>query len=142
VDHAQEHPTRLPAVATVRLARTFGVWDVRSQLFFESLEGRDYHWLWGGWVTWVVLAPLAVAGGVLRRRRGELLWPLLVPVGVVVLTVVASYGNQRFRAVAEPSVVVLAAVAIAALLARASSSPPSPPDPVTDAVTEPRRRRR
>lgn len=114
IDYATDHLERVPAVGAVRLARTFGMWDVRTQLYYESLEGREYHWLWAGWIGWLILAPLAVAGAVAQRRAQRLLWPLLVPVGIVAATALSAYGNQRFRALAEPSVTVLAATALAA----------------------------
>ncbi|NQY55569.1 MAG: glycosyltransferase family 39 protein [Ilumatobacteraceae bacterium] len=123
IDFAVDNPERLPAVATLRVLRTAGVWDVRTQLFYESLEGRNYQWLWAGWIGWIVLAPAAVVGGALARRRRITIWPLVVPVGMVFALVVFTYGNQRFRVAAEPSVIVLAAVAAAAGLRRMRSSP-------------------
>lgn len=112
--YAADHAGRLPAVLATRALRAAGIWDVRSQLVFESLEGRAYGWLWAGWMGWVMLVPAAVAGAVVQRRRGGELWPLLVPFGIVAVTVLAGYGNQRFRAMAEPSALVLAAVGVAA----------------------------
>ncbi|MEM8619253.1 MAG: glycosyltransferase family 39 protein [Actinomycetota bacterium] len=123
IDFAVDNPERLPAVATLRVLRTAGVWDVRTQLFYESLEGRNYQWLWAGWIGWIVLAPAAVVGGVLARRRRITIWPLVVPVGMVFALVVFTYGNQRFRVAAEPSVIVLAAVAAAAGMRRLRRSP-------------------
>jgi asparagine N-glycosylation enzyme membrane subunit Stt3 len=41
-------------------------------------------------------------------------WPLLATVVMVSLSTLATYGNQRFRAGAEPAVVVLAAVGLTA----------------------------
>jgi 4-amino-4-deoxy-L-arabinose transferase-like glycosyltransferase len=115
LEYAREHASEVPRVAAVRVARVVGVWDVRDQLRFESLEGRAYHWLWAGWIGWLVLAPAAVAGAVIRRRRGELLWPLLVMPAIVLPMAALTYGSQRFRAIAEPSVILLAAVAFVAL---------------------------
>jgi len=109
INYALDHLSELPRVGAIRVGRTFGVWDVRKQLFFESFEGRDYHWLWAGWVMWIVLLPLAAAGAVVRRRDGAEIWMLLVPFGIVVLVAATSYGNQRFRVIAEPSVALLAA---------------------------------
>ncbi|MGI9645360.1 MAG: hypothetical protein ACR2O6_08645, partial [Ilumatobacteraceae bacterium] len=74
-----------------------------------------YEWLWAAWIAWLVLAPLAIVGAVAQRRAGRELWPLLVPLVITVLVVVATYGNQRLRAAAEPSVVVLAATGVVAL---------------------------
>jgi hypothetical protein len=62
---------------------------------------------------------LAIAGGVvLGRRRPAHLWPLLATVVAVSATTMITYGNQRFRAGAEPAVVALAAVALVAAFDR------------------------
>ncbi len=53
----------------------------------------------------------------LRRRRRSRQWPLLIPPVIVTRRTVLAYGQTRFRVPAEPSLVVLAAVAIAALAA-------------------------
>ena len=115
LEYAQDHAGELPTVVAARLGRTFGVWDVRTNLFIESLESRDYDWLWAAWVAWIALAPLAVLGAVAHRRAGRELWPLLVPLAITVLVTVATYGNQRFRAASEPSIVVLAAIGLVAI---------------------------
>ncbi|MEM8705175.1 MAG: glycosyltransferase family 39 protein [Actinomycetota bacterium] len=115
VEYALDHITDLPAVGTVRILRTFGAWDIRSQLFFESLEGRDYDWLWAGWFAWLGLAAAAIGGMARADRDGwRACWPLVVPLSVVVFTALVSYGNSRFRAVAEPGVIVLAAIGVVA----------------------------
>jgi hypothetical protein len=64
--------------------------------------------------SFLIATPFAVAGAVVARRRGVRVWPLLVGVIGVVATAAVTYGNQRFRAVVEPSVVVLAAIALVA----------------------------
>ncbi len=115
IDYVQAHADELPAVVAARIGRTFGVWDIRVNLFFESLEGRDYDWLWAGWYAWIVLAPLAAIGTFVHRRAHREVWPLLVPLAAVLVTTIVSYGNQRFRSTAEPSIVVLAAIGVVAL---------------------------
>jgi hypothetical protein len=65
-----------------------------------------------------LLVPLAVAGGWLLHRRRQPLAILLVPVVMVTLTALLTYGSTRFRFAAEPAIVVLAAVALDALVRR------------------------
>ncbi len=128
LDYARDHAGEVPGVVAVRVLRTCGAWDVRTNQFFESLEGRQYDWLWAGWIAWAALAPLAVVGAFAQRKAGRELWPLLVPYGIAVLTSMASYGTQRFRMIAEPSTIVLAAigiVALATLARRRVAAPPS-----------------
>ena len=66
--------------------------------------------------------PLAIAGAWLLHRRRQPLAILLVPVAMVTLTALLTYGSTRFRFAAEPSIVVLAAVAVDALLRRRRSA--------------------
>jgi asparagine N-glycosylation enzyme membrane subunit Stt3 len=81
-------------------------------------EGREE------WVTRLGLVAFyptligAVAGAVVlwRRRRRAELWVLLVPAVAVTFGAAISYGQTRFRAAAEPSLAILAAVAGVALV--------------------------
>jgi Dolichyl-phosphate-mannose-protein mannosyltransferase len=136
--YAGGHAGRLPAVATVRVLRTFGVWDVGGQLRYESFEGRPYGWLWAGWLAHMMMIPLAGLGAVALHRRRRPLWLLLVPIAAVVVTAALAYGNQRFRALAEPGVLVLAGTGIATLMAATAparvsagrAAPAQRPEPV------------
>jgi hypothetical protein len=61
----------------------------------------------------------AIVGAVLlRRRRTVPRFPILAAPAVVLVTVFITYGLTRFRFAAEPSLLVLAAVAIDAALVR------------------------
>ena len=82
-------------------------------------------------VAMITASPIdgrAVVGWILARRRGIEVWPLVVPIGVALVLAVVTYGNQRLRVIAEPSVVVLAAITGAAgveqLLARRQAQEP------------------
>jgi hypothetical protein len=65
---------------------------------------------------------LAVVGAVVVRRKGVTLIPLLAPAVIVRVVAAVFYGLVRFRAPAEVSIVVLAAVAIDAAWARRVSA--------------------
>jgi hypothetical protein len=62
------------------------------------------------------MAPLAVVGAVHTRRR--YLAFLLIPIGIALAATVLLYGGHRIRSAAEPSIVVLAAVAVDHLWSR------------------------
>jgi hypothetical protein len=69
-----------------------------------------------------VLAAIAIGGAVVLRRGRVSLIPVLAPIAVVTLNAAAFYGLVRFRAPAEASIVVLAAVGLdGALAARAGA---------------------
>jgi 4-amino-4-deoxy-L-arabinose transferase-like glycosyltransferase len=116
--YMRDHAGRVPLVLAARLGRLYDVFRPAQMRVYESSEGRpprSEHL--GVWMFWV-LAPFAAAGGWLLHRRGQPLAILLVPVVMVTLTALLTYGSTRFRFAAEPSIVVLAAVALDALLQR------------------------
>jgi hypothetical protein len=110
IDFARDNASDVPRVMGVRVLRTFGLHDVTTQINFETLEGRTSHWQTLGHRMFLVIVPFAVGGTVVLVRRDVVVWPLLGPLVVVVVTALLSYGNQRFRVAAEPGLLVLAAV--------------------------------
>ena len=94
--------------------RTFGLYEPKEQIDWESFEGRNVHWQVVGHRMFLVLLPLSVIGAVLLGRSRRPWWPLVAPVAVVVLTSAISYGNQRFRILAEPGILILRAVTVVA----------------------------
>jgi hypothetical protein len=76
---------------------------------------------------------LAIAGIVVlwRRRQRWNCWVLLVPAIAVTIGSALTYGQTRFRAAAEPSLAVLAAVALIAAIrwtTSRSDGHPAPPE--------------
>jgi 4-amino-4-deoxy-L-arabinose transferase-like glycosyltransferase len=116
--YLRDHAGRLPLVLAARFGRVWDVFRPAQQRVYESGEGRPARSeRLGVWMYWLLL-PFAAAGAWLLRRRGEPLAILLVPVVLVTLTALLSYGTTRFRFAAEPSILVLAAVALDALARR------------------------
>ena len=117
-DYIRDHKKRAVLVAFARVGRTWSLFRPWDMVSYNKGEGRE------GWVTTLGLIayyPLliaAVAGWIAMRRRRRRSWPLLVPALIVTIASAATYGQTRFRVPAEPTLVVLAAVAIAAAVAR------------------------
>ena len=65
-------------------------------------------------IAWYAIVPCAIAGGIILGRRRRTWWPLVVLPAMAFATVDATYGTNRFRATAETSLLVLAAVALTA----------------------------
>jgi Dolichyl-phosphate-mannose-protein mannosyltransferase len=108
--YAGAHLSRLPLVLLVRGLRTWDFYQPRGQVSFAESRAR-----WAdeaGVAVYYVLLVLAVAGVVILRRRA---WILLAPVALVTISSLLGYGLPRFRHAAEPSLVVLAAVALTGL---------------------------
>jgi 4-amino-4-deoxy-L-arabinose transferase-like glycosyltransferase len=114
IEYALDHKDRWPAVVAARLGRVADVYRVDQSLFFNASEGRPVDYArWAIRAYWVV-GLLALAGAVaLARRRRFGLVVLLAPVAMVVVVAITTYGGTRFRYAAEPSLVILAAVALA-----------------------------
>lgn len=122
LDYASDHVSELPGVVAARVLRTFGLYEPKQQLDWEAFEGRDITWHTAGHRMFLVLLPLAIAGAVLLWRAKRPVWPLIAPVVCVVFTAAVSYGNQRFRILAEPGILILAAVSLVALGRLATSA--------------------
>jgi 4-amino-4-deoxy-L-arabinose transferase-like glycosyltransferase len=129
-DYIRAHKSRVPIVVAARVGRTWSVYRPHDMLFYNAGEGRE-RWVTAlGLVAYYPLALLALAGAwILARRRQGLLWPLVVPAIAVTIGVALTYGQTRFRAAAEPSIVLLAAVALVAVATRARRT--RTPSPVT-----------
>ena len=129
-DHGFEYMTenldRLPAVMTVRVLRTWSLYEPEQMNVFNQGEDRDRWASKLGVYSFWLLAPVAVAGAVVLRRRRVLLLPLLALPVIVTLVAAWFYGLVRFRLPAEISVVVLAAVAVDALMARRGRAAAAP----------------
>jgi hypothetical protein len=120
VAYLRGHPSRLPVVVAARVGRVLDVYRPAQMLVYEAGEGRPARWERLGVRLYWLLAPFAAAGALLLVRRGErrTLIVLVAPVLMVILTAALTYGSTRFRFAAEPSLLVLGAVALDALLRR------------------------
>jgi 4-amino-4-deoxy-L-arabinose transferase-like glycosyltransferase len=135
--YAEHHLARLPLVLVAREGRAFSFWSPfqqtqlesqwRSQppaLYRPSFPRSD---LWAGrlglYSYWLLLVPAAV-GALLLRRRAVPIYPLLAFLATIAITVAVSSGDTRYRAAAEVSIVVLAAIGIERLLPRRRPAPP------------------
>ena len=119
LEYAREHAGRAVVVGGVRVLRTWELYQPRRQAGLGSaLEGRPLRFQQLATVVYFLLAALGVAGAVLLRHRHRILAVLLAPVVLVTLSSAISYGFTRFRAGAEPAIVVLAAVAVVAAAQR------------------------
>jgi 4-amino-4-deoxy-L-arabinose transferase-like glycosyltransferase len=124
--YLRDHAQRWPVVVLARVGRLWSVFHVGQTVGLDVLEGRPRWASYAGVVTLYLLAPLAIYGAVARRRasrsRGAThavpIWPLVVPIAVVTAVMLFIGGLTRYRAPAEPSIVVLAALGAVALLTR------------------------
>ena len=118
IDFARDHLGDVPRVAAARLLRSAGLFRPGQQIELEALEGRPVSWERAGtYLDWV-LYPFAAVGLYLLLRRRTGAWPLAAAVLSVLVSTLVTYGNQRFRIGAEPTILIAAATSIVALVNR------------------------
>lgn len=111
LDYMRENQGRLPFVLWARFGRTWGLYAPDQQLKIDSFtDARPYDAARVGLGLYYLTAAAAVAGVVALRRRGVPSFPLTAWIVNVAVTVVVFYGTTRFRAPAEPALVILGAV--------------------------------
>ena len=132
--YARAHLSDLPGVVLAREGRLWGLYSSGSELAFDlSSDGNGVAGFQtaGQYLNWVLL-PLAACGTVFlyRRSRRRYLVIVLAPIVANALTASVTFGSTRYRALAEPSIAVLAAVGAMALvnlfLQRRRGSAPEP----------------
>jgi hypothetical protein len=131
IHYMKGHLQRLAVVSAARIGRDWSLFRPLDMLQWNENEGRP-QWVTGlGLAFFYPLLVLAVGGVVILWRRRAGVWPLVVPAVIVTVSTFASYGQTRLRVEAEPSLTVLAAVALVAAYTRwrARERPP----PATDA---------
>jgi 4-amino-4-deoxy-L-arabinose transferase-like glycosyltransferase len=129
LDYVRDHLRRVPLVAAARVGRTWSLFRPADMIEWNRGEAREAWVTRLGLVAYYPLLLAAVVGAVALGRAGRRadLWALVVPAIVVTLGSALTYGQTRFRAAAEPSLVVLAAVAVATFTAQARRAA-APPD--------------
>jgi 4-amino-4-deoxy-L-arabinose transferase-like glycosyltransferase len=118
--YIRDHEKRVPLVVAARMARILKLYGVGQELDLDHRVHRHEQWVvYAGLVSWYLLAGMAVAGGVvLRRRRDVPIYPLVAVASIVLIAAAFTFAQTRYRAPAEPVVVLLAAVAADAWLRR------------------------
>lgn len=117
-EYVGDHKARAPVVVLARWGRITGLFSPGQQVRLDQeVEGRESWVALASLMSFYAVAVLAIAGGViLRRRRRVPVFPLLVPPAIVLFAVALALGSNRYRASAEGALVVLAAVTIDAAL--------------------------
>jgi hypothetical protein len=115
IDYIRAHLGRLPLVVLAREGRAWEVFRPIQQVGFESGRGTRPPVMGLGFATFWLLLIAAVRGVALLRRRGVPVFPLMAPILTATIGIALTFGSVRYRAPADVSIVLLAAVAIASL---------------------------
>jgi hypothetical protein len=98
--------------------KDLGLFRPVQQIRFDHTEQdllREYWASWAALISYYLLAVPSIFGWILLRRRRVPTFPLVALVCSVVVTVALTFGQFRYRAMAEVALVVLAAVALDSL---------------------------
>ena len=143
-----DHLGRLPVVFATRFGRMWELYHPGSpwgeiqpnqKLGYDITEGRSEMAARVSLAQFYLLAPFAIAGGVILWRRKKTVAPLLALPILVSFTAMYTFGNTRYRSIAEPALVALGAIAVEALIVRFwdqrrahQEEPPSDPSPTKE----------
>ena len=118
IDYAKTHWKRLPMIAGLREMWGWSLWRPAYVAHALVDNGRPSWATWGQIVGIWLLLPLAAAGAWLRRRSGQVVWPLLGLVAVAAINIAIFIPSYRYRLVAIPALVLLASTALVAAYER------------------------
>lgn len=120
VSYATKHISRWPVVVIAREART---WSVLGAFHFQTGLPRIRFSV--TLYDWLLFAGTIVGIGLALKRRLTI-WPLLLLLLSVTLTIAVTYGNPRYLATAEPALAVFTGIAIAPLFRPRAQPRPLP----------------
>jgi hypothetical protein len=108
------HTSRLPAVTLARWGRITGLYKPVQQADLDHFpEGRPIWVSDWGQAAYFVVAALAISGALwLRRNRVAPVFPLVAPPALVLFIVTLVFAQNRYRAIAEGALCLLAAAGI------------------------------
>jgi 4-amino-4-deoxy-L-arabinose transferase-like glycosyltransferase len=113
LDYIGDNKSRIPAVVAARWGRITGLFRPGQQARLDhDVEGRETWVAWTSLSMFYPVAVLAIAGAVVLRRRRVMMFPLVAMPAIVLISVTLTFATNRYRAIAEGALVVLAAVAI------------------------------
>jgi len=123
------HLGEMPQVEADRLGRAFGLFRPLQQISLDStVETRPYHWALAGLGMYYVLVVSALGGTWVLMRRKIPVFPLWVVGLNVVVSVLITFGNTRYRTPIEVPLVLLSSALYAfgfeKLKTRRTASPP------------------
>lgn len=131
LEYMSANRERLPVVVAARWGRITGLYRPRQQVAFDRFfYGRERWVAEAGFVSYYLLAALAVAGAVALRRRRVPVFPLAAFPVIALVAVALVYAETRYRSSAEAALVVLAAAAVDAGLVRLQRRRPPEAQPV------------
>jgi len=113
----RENLDRMPFVVFAREGRTWGFYRPTQQLQLDAISTREIGWSRLGLAMYYGLVATSMVGFIALRRRRIPVFPLLAFIVNVVITVSITFGETRYRALAEVPLLLGGAVGADVLLA-------------------------
>ncbi len=123
IRYVKAHPGGTVVQVAASWGRIFGVYRPTQELgysYTRQTKGLIVGWL--ALLSFYLLVVAAIAGAVILRRRKVPIYPLLVFWAMILVSVTLTFAQQRYRAIGEPTLVILTAVALDELARRRSAS--------------------
>jgi 4-amino-4-deoxy-L-arabinose transferase-like glycosyltransferase len=118
VRYIEAHKSRVVVVVAVRVLREWDLYRPIQQAQFDRSDARPAWVSESGMVYFYLLAPLAIAGAVMLRRRRALLFPLVAVVVTATIAAALFFANGRYRAEGDLGLAILGGIGIDALIGR------------------------
>jgi hypothetical protein len=110
--YALNHADRLPVVMSLRMLRSWGLYNPVQQVRSDAVESRNVRWQQMAWFVSMLMLLLAIPGIVsLRHRRFELV-VLAAPIFLVTAASALTFGDQRYVLTAVPELAIAVALTI------------------------------
>lgn len=118
-EYIGSHTSRLLVVAPIRTLRMFNLYDpIGTARFDMAVENREFRQSIFSLIEYYIVLVFAVAGAVIAWRRRLTLMPAVLWPTLVAIVAALSFGNNRYRVSAEPSLIWLASLALCVLFDR------------------------
>ncbi len=117
--YVKDHPDRVALAVAASWGRIFGVFRPFQEMSYASTDKiKGVVPAWMATISFYVLFAFAIYGVILLRRKKVPVYPLLVFWVMILFSITLTFAQQRYRAIGEPTLVLLTAVAIEALILR------------------------
>jgi 4-amino-4-deoxy-L-arabinose transferase-like glycosyltransferase len=112
-DYVKAHPARTVVEVAASWGRIFGVYRPTQELSYAATaKTKGVVPAWMATLSFYVLFPIAIYGAFVLRRRRVPVYPLLAFWVMILFSITLTFAQQRYRAIGEPTLVLLTAVAI------------------------------
>jgi 4-amino-4-deoxy-L-arabinose transferase-like glycosyltransferase len=118
ISYIKTHKLRAIEVAGVRFLRVWNLYAPKSQVMFDYQSARPHTVSWLGLGAYYASVPLAIFGGILRRRRGLTNAPFIGFFVTASIAVMMTFANGRYRVEGDLAISILAAFGVVELARR------------------------